>query len=150
MWSKQVLLKYWLLQAAGWIVAFALLWFAGEVLGWPRSFVWILFILWAAKDLVLYPFVWRAYDDSDVPRTGHPQPGAEGIVVRRLDPVGAVRVRGERWRARLDDRAEFRGAALQNAPIEEGERVHVLGRDGMMLLVARRDSSRGAEPLQRD
>lgn len=144
MWSKQVLLKYWSLQAAGWVVVFAVLWFAGEVLEWPRRFVWIGLTLWAAKDVVLYPLVWRAYDDSDVPRTGHPQPGAEGVVVRRLDPAGAVRVRGERWRARIAEGSDMGGLSLGQAPIEEGEHVDVLGREGMTLIVARRAPASGA------
>jgi membrane protein implicated in regulation of membrane protease activity len=49
--------------------------------------------------------------------------GAEAEVVRRCDPLGQVRLRGELWRARCD------------GPLEPGEVVRVAGIEGLTLLV---------------
>jgi membrane-bound serine protease (ClpP class) len=49
--------------------------------------------------------------------------GAEARVVGACRPLGEVRVRGETWRARCDA-----GAAV-------GDRVRVVGRDGLVLRV---------------
>ncbi len=48
----------------------------------------------------------------------------EGRVVKRLDPVGMIRYRGELWRARTT-----------GAPIDEGRKVLVVAREGLTLLV---------------
>lgn len=50
--------------------------------------------------------------------------GEEGVCTRDIDPAGEVRVMGQIWRAKSVDRA-----------ISRGERVRVVGRDGLMLLV---------------
>lgn len=134
MWSAHVLLKYWALQAAGWIVVFVAAWFAAELFDWPRTVVWIIVGVWATKDALLYPLVWRAYDQRDARSSAYPEEGAEGVTLHRLDPAGSVRVAGERWRATTGE---------AEAPIDAGERVRVTGRDGMTLIVAR------AEPRPR-
>jgi len=56
-------------------------------------------------------------------RRGTPSLG-EGRVVKRLDPMGMIRYRGELWRARTT-----------GPPIEEGKRVQVVEREGLTLLV---------------
>jgi membrane protein implicated in regulation of membrane protease activity len=82
--------------------------------------------IWVAKDAILYPFVWRAYDPSDPAALPYRMEGARAIAVDRIDPSGLVRVSGELWRAELS-----RGAR----EIEEGETVHVNARRGLTLLV---------------
>ena len=47
-----------------------------------------------------------------------------GVAVKRLDPFGEVRVRGEFWRARAEGDA-----------IDQGTRVIVVGREGLLLIV---------------
>jgi membrane-bound serine protease (ClpP class) len=49
--------------------------------------------------------------------------GAEGIVTEPCNPAGRVRVQGELWQARCEP------------PAEAGERVRVIGRDGLVLRV---------------
>jgi|GEM_PF-466335 len=49
--------------------------------------------------------------------------GAEGVVIAKLDPEGAIRVMGETWQASIDGSAE------------RGQRVRVTGRDGLHLRV---------------
>src|SRR5690606_23747297 len=99
MWSRPVLIKYWTLQLVGWIVVFAAIWFAADFFEWPRKVVWIVVGIWVAKDALLYPLVWRAYEHRDADTSAYPPEGVEGVVVRRLDPEGAVRIGGERWKA---------------------------------------------------
>lgn len=51
--------------------------------------------------------------------------GATARVTRACRPIGEVRVSGERWRARCD------------AGADAGQRVRVLGREGITLVVER-------------
>lgn len=132
MWSLHVLIKYVALQSAGWIVVLVLLWLAAQFFEWPKAVVWIGFAIWAMKDLALYPFVWRAYDERGTPRTAHPAEGAEGVAMRALEPIGPVRIGGERWHARAST-----GERNDSGRIDAGERVRVVGRDGMTLIVTR-------------
>ena len=126
MWSAPVLIKYWTLQLAGWLVVLVAAWIAAELFGWPQKVVWIIVGVWAAKDALLYPLVWRAYEQQDSNASAYPAAGTPGVVLRRLDPQGAVRIGGERWSA-----VAVEGAA----PVGQGERVRVVGREGMTLIV---------------
>lgn len=124
MWSLRVLLKYGALQLVGWIVVIALGVYAVRDFGWPRHFVWMGVALWIAKDIALYPLVWRSLEQSPARA---PYEGEVAITLSALDPAGEIRVRGERWKARLRDDAAAR--------VEEGMRVRVVGRDGLTLIV---------------
>jgi membrane-bound ClpP family serine protease len=95
-------------------------------LAWPQWIVWTIVAVWVAKDAILYPFVWRAYDSGDPTALPYPMEGAQGIAIDRIDPSGFVRIAGELWRAEL-----WRGARR----IEEGETVQVNARHGLTLLV---------------
>jgi membrane-bound ClpP family serine protease len=52
--------------------------------------------------------------------------GSRGKTVSRLDPEGLVRIRGELWESRADGRR-----------INTGERVTVVGQEGLKLIVRR-------------
>ena len=64
-------------------------------------------------------------------RRRRPRAGAEALVDARAEvvaacrPLGSVRIQGELWRAHCADGAD------------PGERVRVIGRDGLTLLVRR-------------
>ncbi|MFC1823317.1 NfeD family protein [Thermodesulfobacteriota bacterium] len=124
-WSAKILLKYILLQipAAGLLVIFLLLvqkwmtlssWLVGGVIG-----------LWIAKDVVLFPFVWRSYA-VDRSQEGQGIFGMVGLAKEKLNPSGYVQVRGELWQADL---------VSGGRPIEKGDIVKVRGVDGIKLLV---------------
>ena len=89
-------------------------WLVGGVIG-----------LWIAKDVVLFPFVWRSYA-GDSFQDGPAIFGAEGLAKERLNPSGYVQVRGELWQAEL---------VSGGRPIEKGDIVKVQGVNGLKLLV---------------
>ncbi len=78
-----------------------------------------------AKEVILFPFTWRAYD-QDCSGPIHPMIGSRGIAKEQLAPSGYVLIRGEIWRA------EVRGNL---SPIEKGEPIKVHEIRGLMLLV---------------
>jgi membrane-bound ClpP family serine protease len=88
--------------------------------------VWGLVGLWVTKDVIMFPFVWRAYDQSKHPVAPHLMVGAGGIAEDQLAPSGYVRVRGELWQA------EVVGGG---PPIDRGKGVWVRGIHGLTLLV---------------
>jgi membrane protein implicated in regulation of membrane protease activity len=81
--------------------------------------------LWIAKDVLLFPFLWRAYDTSH-PGDAKSLIGTEGIAEEPLNPSGYIRVHGELWQA------EVMGKKSQ---VEKGETVLVKGAYGLTLLV---------------
>lgn len=91
---------------------------------------WLLFALWVAKDLALYPFVKIGYES----RPGHAGVdaliGANGKALSALRPgvAGHVRVGPERWQARLVAGAEA---------LAEGAAIRVVEVKGLTLLVER-------------
>jgi membrane protein implicated in regulation of membrane protease activity len=126
MWSRPVLAKYWALQLPGTVLLLLVLLEVGQHLAWPEWIMWTIVAVWVAKDAILYPFLWRAYDPSDPAALPYPMQGTKGVAIDRIDPCGLVRIWGELWRAELS-----RGARR----IEEGETVHVKARHGLTLLV---------------
>jgi membrane protein implicated in regulation of membrane protease activity len=81
--------------------------------------------LWMFKYVLVFSFVWRAYDK---PRPGDVKSliGTEGITEERLDPSGYVRVHGELWRAEVIEKT---------IPIEKGQKVQIERVSGLTLLV---------------
>jgi membrane-bound ClpP family serine protease len=81
--------------------------------------------LWIAKDIALFPFLWRSYDTGRVGQANS-MVGDEGTVTDRLDPSGRILVRGELWQAQLHD---------HSLSAEPGQRVSVLDVIGLTLVV---------------
>ena len=81
--------------------------------------------LWMTKYVLVFSFVWRAYDK---PRPGDVKSliGTEGIAEERLDPSGYIRVHGELWRAEVMEKT---------IPVEKGETVQIERALGLTLLV---------------
>ena len=124
MWSGRILLKYILIQLPGIAVLVLLLVIVQEWIEIPAWLTCGLVGLWVAKDVILYPFVWRAYEWGSEKETS-PMAGLCGIAQDRLDPLGYVFVRGELWKARV----------IEGGVIEKGENVLVKGSRGLTLLV---------------
>jgi membrane protein implicated in regulation of membrane protease activity len=86
---------------------------------------WSVIVGWVVKDLILFPFVRKAYDDSE--GYSYSPVGETAVVLKTLDPDGSVRVRGENWKATREGQGE---------PLPEGSNVKVIGQEGMILRVA--------------
>ena len=125
MWSARILLKYTLLQLPGIAVLVLGLLLVRQWIELPSWLMWSIIGLWIAKEIIFYPFVWRAYDWG---REGGNNTliGLQGIAKDRLDPSGYIFVRGELWKAR---------ANREERAIEKGDHVVVKGINGLTLLV---------------
>lgn len=121
-WAPGVLGKYILLQLPSLALVIALLVILYEYYDFPVQYAWAVAVAWAAKDAILYPFVWRAYDAG--PQRA--MVGLTGKAREAVDPSGYVEIRGELWRAQVEEGA---------GPIQAGETVEVLDVQGLTLIV---------------
>ncbi len=122
MWSRQIILRYSLLQAAEVVLLLLVLVLIRQWINIPMWAVWTFTSLFLMINIILYPFVWRAYDKS-APNT---MSGSQGIAMDSLSPSGNVKINGEIWRATVMEGHE---------PIEKGEYVTVKNIHGLTLIV---------------
>ena len=121
------MVKYTLLQLPGTALLIAVLLFLQRRLGLSGWTVLSITALWVAKDVLLFPFLWRAYEAR--PPAEDPMVGEEAVAWERLDPSGYVQVRGELWKARLEDATQV---------LEKGQSALVTDRTGLTLRVKKR------------
>ena len=124
-WSAKVVLRYALLQIPFTALVVVVLILLREWVDLPIWFVCVLVALLVIKDIVLYPFVWRAYDPESSALTNQME-GARGIAIEDLHPAGYVEIGAERWQAEVTG---------DGHSIRRGQRVRVLGIRGLTLLV---------------
>ena len=122
-WSARAVLKYTLLQIPGTLLAGLLLWWIRIEAGVGLWLLWTLLGVWVAKDVVLFFFLWPAYDNEQGDYYG--LKGHRGTVVDSLAPQGTVRVRGQTWKARSES----------STPVPAGAAVRVMARQGLTLMV---------------
>jgi membrane protein implicated in regulation of membrane protease activity len=123
-----VYLRYCLYQLPGCVVVALLLAAAVRWVGLATWLGWTLFALWVLKDVLLYPFVRESYGGSPSRLVGAEHLiGARAVCEESLSPSGYVRVRGERWHARVLD--------PETGPILEGSTVSVHSVQDLTLLV---------------
>jgi membrane protein implicated in regulation of membrane protease activity len=129
-WSARVVFKYVTLQIpAALLVALGLM-LLRRWTGLDAWVVWTALGLWVAKDAVLFPFVWPAYEDRPSNDPFSPV-GKPGTARSDLNPRGSVRIKGETWKARLQPGTEA---------VAAGEEVRVVDRDGLVLIVRRQET----------
>ena len=97
-----VRVRYALLQLPGWILAAGVLYVLHRWIGLPLWAAAILLAADVAKDVLLYPYLRRAYE-TDVGAGAERLVGERAEACETLDPAGYVRIRGELWSARLRD-----------------------------------------------
>ena len=121
-WSRHAVIKYTLLQLSELLVIVFILVLVRHWINYPVWVVWLSIPLLIIKDVIMFPFTWRAYDKA------HPNPmiGSEGMVTDTLSPYGYIRIQGELWRAKVTD---------SDSAIERGETVTVRNIDGLTLHV---------------
>ncbi len=122
MWSRQVLLKYSLLQLPGLALLVLILILLRQWISIPAWAIWTIISLSVIVNVIMYPIVWRAYE-KDNPNS---MSGSRGVAADRLSPSGYVRIKGELWRAKI-----IEGASA----IEKGEAVTVRAISRLTLIV---------------
>ncbi|MBN1102318.1 MAG: NfeD family protein [Deltaproteobacteria bacterium] len=137
-WSLRILLRYALFQLPGLFLLLLLMVLLRRWMLLPGWVAAAVIALWIAKDVILYPFVWRAYDS--LAGKGPPMAGLRGFAVDRLHPSGYIKVRGELWRAEI---------AGDSPPVERGEPVRIVGDRGLTLLVQPDEPDSGYEEAPR-
>lgn len=130
--SRRVVLKYSLLQLPGTVLFVLILLFLQRWVHLSSWLVWGLAGLWVAKEIVIFPFVWRSYDARGS-EEGHDMIGERGMAEERLNPEGYISVRGELWRAE---------SVQDVSPVEKGDRVRICGIRGLTLLVKTENKDR--------
>ena len=124
-WSFRIFVRYMLFQVPGVVLLYLLLILARRVVVLPTWFILSLVALWVIKDLILFPAVWRAYDQERRDDASS-MVGSRGIAEDRLDPSGYIRVHGELWKAEM----------MEGSPsIGKGEKVAVRAIRGLTLRV---------------
>ena len=117
--------KYTLIQIPGWALgAFILYWFWS----WSWMTYWPaigFFLLWVAKDFIIYPFVRIGYETNTKSVVEH-LVGMRGIAKEHLNPKGYVEVRAELWEAEIEPGGK---------PIFPGSPIQVTGVKGRRLIV---------------
>jgi membrane-bound serine protease (ClpP class) len=124
-WSTRAVLKYTLLQLPVVVGLIMVLFVIRHWVNIPTWLLWSLVGLLVLKDIVMFPVVWRAYDQSR-PGDATAIVGMRGTAKERLTPSGYVEVHGELWRAEVME---------SGLSIEKGDRVRVVGIEGLTLLV---------------
>ena len=135
--DRATTLRYSALQIPGLALACV---FAMAAIQWFDVPTWaagLSVLLWIAKDVVMFPFVWRAYTSRDGGGL-HGVRGRIGVVEEALAPHGRIRLGSESWRAR---------AKPGRAEIPEGATVRVVAVDGLRLTVEPTDADAPAGAL---
>lgn len=118
----RTLTKYTLLQVPELALLLLALLLLRHWTDYPSWIFWTVPALWIIKDAALYPI----YRKALAPGPFDSLIGARGIARERIAPSGYILIRGELWRGRLREGAP---------PVEAGEAVRVLKREGLTLEV---------------
>ncbi|MEJ2730243.1 MAG: NfeD family protein [Deltaproteobacteria bacterium] len=123
--QKPIYLRYTLLNIPGLVAVILILIIIQHWVVLPVWLFWGIIGFWILKDVLLFPFVWRAYD-GERPGISRPMIGERGIVKEQLAPKGYVQIQGELWRAvKIDN----------GPPIGTGQTVKIVKMDGLTLFV---------------
>jgi membrane protein implicated in regulation of membrane protease activity len=88
----RIYLRYLLLTIPGVVILMLVLMIVEHWVAMPSWLFWTVIFLWLAKEVAIFPFVWRAHD-SQRPGISRSMIGAFGIVKERLDPAGYIQVK---------------------------------------------------------
>jgi membrane protein implicated in regulation of membrane protease activity len=108
----RTVIKYALLNLPAAVLVAAVMLYLEAQRGLSGWLLWVVIIAWVIKDILLFPLVRRAYEDSP---DNKGMRGTTGIAQERLAPAGYIWIHGELWRARLlyDDEIVEKGAAVR-------------------------------------
>lgn len=124
-WSFRVLAKYGVLQLPGLLLLVLILIVMKRWIDVSPLVFWGIILCWIAKDVIMFPFVWRAYDGTG-PGYESGLKGARGVAREPLEPDGYIQVQGVLWKSRLTGETDR---------LEKGDRVRVMDVRGLTLMV---------------
>lgn len=124
---RRVYIRYLLLMIPGVVVLVLVLIVAQHWVPIPGWFFGTIVFLWVLKEMIMFPFVWRAHDPNR-PGPSRLMIGDRGVAKERLAPDGYILVQGELWKAEKID---------NGPPIEKGEFVRIEKMEGLKLYVDR-------------
>jgi len=123
--SRRVVIKYTLLQLPALVFLALILYLIRLWVQMPAWLIWGMVGLWVVKDVILFPFVWRSYDQDRL-GDANSMVGLHGVAKDRLAPSGYVEVHGEMWQAEVMEGAP---------PVQSRESIRVRGIRGLTLIV---------------
>lgn len=123
--------KYLIYQVPGWFLVTLILIMLRQWLGLSLWIAAGIFLLWVIKDFALYPLLRKSFESGG--KTAIEQLiGLHGVARERIDPCGYIHVRGEIWRAEIQQGDD---------PIPAGSPVRVVAAKGMLLIVTSEDKN---------
>ena len=123
--KRRIVVRYALFQIPDVAIFVLILFVLHQWVHLSLGLVVALVSLWIVKYVLVFSFVWRAYDKPP-PGNVRTLIGTEGIAEERLDPSGYIRVHGELWRAEVIGKPVV---------IEKGQAVLIEDASGLTLLV---------------
>jgi membrane-bound ClpP family serine protease len=124
---QRVYIRYLVLMIPGVVVLALVLVLAQHWVPIPGWLFGTIVLLWILKEVIMFPFVWRAHDHWQA-EPSRLMIGDRGVARERLAPDGYILVRGELWKAEKTD---------SGPPIEKGEFVRIEKMEGLKLFVRR-------------
>jgi len=130
---SRVYIRYGLLATPGTVVLVLVLIVVQNWVSLP-FWLWVtLIFLWIAKEVILFPFTWRAYD-SNGSEVSSSMIGERGRTRERLAPTGYIQVQSELWKAEI---------MPGESSIEKDKWVRILKREGLILFVVPEETENG-------
>lgn len=118
-------IKYLLYQVPGWVLVAVILFALRHWLELSPRIAIVIFLLWVIKDFALYPLLRKSFEPSgETPL--EQMIGLQGVTKELIDPRGYIHIRGELWHAEIQP---------GDNPIPAGNKVRVVGADGIRLIV---------------
>ena len=134
---SRVYIKYGLLIIPGTVVLILVLIVVGNWVPIPFWLRVTLIFLWIAKEIILFPFIWRAYDHNRS-EVSSPMIGKRGRTRERLAPAGYIQVQSELWKAEI----------MPGEPsIEKDKWVRIKKMEGLKLFVVPEENEDGIRRL---
>ncbi len=125
------IIKYILLQIPALVLLTIGMYIIKKLVDIPLWLFWTVITIWALKDLLMFPKVWRAYDSANLTQVDR-LIGKNAVVVNVLNPAGYVRIDGELWKAEVKE---------SSAEVSKGKTVKIKSVEGMKLLVEEIDNT---------
>jgi len=123
--DRKIIIRYSLFQIPSLLVVIFLIFTVNHWYPLGDLLKIVIILLWALKDILMFPFVRKAYSQKDRDKSKSIL-GETGVAIEVINPKGFVKIRGEIWQAELTE---------NDIPILKGDRVEVVNIDGLKLKV---------------